>query len=147
MSVLKASLSSVFLTILSVQVFIAQPVSANEAVSIVVAEASDTKVQKASKNIISQIEKSIDKETPEAFTILLENMKSNNEAALKLTHSIGTQNKEEVNSLLTSLAKANMHIEYHDVDSDILQFKLCANFNGVRHCFPSQRNSMKCVKF
>ena len=106
------------------------------------------KVRKASKNIINQLRKEVNKKTPEAFSILLKNMESNYNFAFDLTHAIGSRNKSKVNELLSNATKTKMSIDYLDSGTDdILQFRICASINGTRRCFPSQRNSMDCPKF
>lgn len=111
-------------------------------------EYKSKKVQKASKKIIKQFRKEINKKTPEKFLILLKNMESNYNFAYDLTHAIGSRNKNKVNKLLSKATKTKMYIDYLDSGADdILAFKICASINGTRRCFPSQRNSMDCPKF
>lgn len=125
----------------------AQPIFAADPVNIVTVEAKEDKVQMAANNIVTHLKKQMNKETPEVFQSLVKSMASNNDFSLKLTHAIGTLNQKEADLLLTEAVKEKMNVDFVDVGSDIVRFKLCANFNGVRHCFPSQRNSPTCPTF
>jgi len=105
------------------------------------------KIQKASKDIINQLKKAVNEKTPEEFIVLIKRMESDSKFSFNLTQAMGTQNKEEANSLLMKATGINMNVEYTDTNSEIMSLKLCAYRNGVKHCFPSQRNSVKCARF
>jgi acid phosphatase class B len=108
---------------------------------------SANKIQNVSKDIIRQLKKEVDGETPEEFIVLLKKMESDDKFSFNLTQAIGTQNTKEVSSLLMKATRNNMNIEYTDTDSEILSLKFCGYINGVKRCFPSQRNSVKCLRF
>lgn len=110
-------------------------------------ESKNDKIQQAAKNIVVQLKKEVDEKTPKEFIVLIKRMEADNDFAFNLTKAIGTQNKEEANSLLTKATGSRMNVDYTDTNSEIMSLKLCAYRNGVKHCFPSQRNSVKCVKF
>jgi hypothetical protein len=107
----------------------------------------NAKIQKASEDIINQLKKEVDGKTPEEFIALIKRMEADSKFSFNLTQAIGTQNKKEANALLMKATGINMNIEYTDTNSEIMSLKLCAYRNGVKRCFPSQRNSVKCAKF
>lgn len=144
----------VFIAAISTLIVTVQPVSAESSLSQKAADMrvskekpSELKIQQASKELVYQIKKEINKETPDAFRALLKSLESDKNLSFNLTYAIGSQNKNETNILLKKATRANMNVDYTDSNSDILRFKLCATTNGVRHCFPSQRNSMKCPRW
>ena len=110
-------------------------------------ESKNGEIKRAAKGIVIQLKKEVDKETPKEFIVLIKRIESDNDFAFNLTKAIGTQNKEEADSLLMKATGINMNIEYMDTNSEIMSLKLCAYRNGVKRCFPSQRNSVKCAKF
>jgi len=107
-------------------------------------------IQKASKDITNQLKKEVDEKTPEEFIALIKRMESDSKFSFDLTQAIGTQDKEEANSLLMKATGSKMSVDYIDINSEILTLKLCASINGVRRCFPSQRpgkGRIKCPTF
>ena len=114
----------------------------------------ETKIEKASKQLIIQFknniaeDKNIEKEFSFIFKTIIEKMESDKSYALKLTELIGKGKNKEINAMLTETVHKEMQIIYLDTnESEVQRFRICANSNGVRHCFPSQRNSHICPKF
>jgi DNA-directed RNA polymerase specialized sigma subunit len=113
----------------------------------------ETKIEKASKQLIIQFknniaeDKNIEKEFSFMFKTIIEKMESDKSYALKLTELIGKGKNKEINAMLTETVNMEMQIIYLDThEPEIQRFAICANRNGVRHCFPSQRNSDICPK-
>jgi hypothetical protein len=111
-------------------------------------EKEKSSIEKATKDFITQFRQEVseDKDSPKAFTDLLIRLESDNNYATKLIGLIQVQDTKSINAMLTEATNTDMQITYLDSDSEILHVVFCAYRNGVKHCWPSQRNSMKCLK-
>ena len=100
-------------------------------------------MQKASHKLTSRFSKEVTKETPDVFVKLVKTLESDKEFALKLTKAVSQKQTKQVNELLAKVTKSKLDISYSGSTPQATLLKLCAYRNGVKHCFPSMRNSPK----